>query len=364
MFSLCSLTLLLGGFASITSSFNSEDIKAKSNIPPLTAPTYCKPELDCSSKDKITRVVFKNIDNSSDCGNQGYNDYSSLAAAQVTAGNSYPISVWVGDGWDYETVSVWIDYNNNGVFEQDEFTLVGTGSGSEVSGSINIPSQVITGLKRMRVRVAAVGAAHAAWNLACDDTDKFGETEDYTVNISGGLPISLLSFKAQAVGKQAVLQWQTASEQNNDKFLIYRSGEDGVFNQIGEQTGFGNSTIIKNYTFYDKLPLNGINYYRLIQVDHDGKSAKVGESSVTFEIPSKQSLSIYPNPATSKVTLRFAPGSSHSELVDLNGKVIQKRNLKASDIEATISVDKLVSGIYLIKVSTTKGIIVDKLIKL
>ncbi|MET3730745.1 T9SS-dependent choice-of-anchor J family protein [Moheibacter stercoris] len=151
-------------------------------------PTYCIPDLDCTDGDVITNVVFQEINNPTSCSPNGYGDYTSMIA-NVEAGNSYPINVTVGSGWAYESVSVWIDYNNNMVFEESEFTYVGTGSGSVVSGNIAIPAGTADGEYRMRVRVAAVGETSATWHMACDETQGYGETEDYTVNVGTlGLP--------------------------------------------------------------------------------------------------------------------------------------------------------------------------------
>ncbi|MET3730744.1 GEVED domain-containing protein [Moheibacter stercoris] len=151
-------------------------------------PTYCIPDLDCTDGDVITNVVFQEINNPTSCSPNGYGDYTSMIA-NVEAGNSYPINVTVGSGWAYESVSVWIDYNNNMVFEESEFTYVGTGSGSVVSGNIAIPAGTADGEYRMRVRVAAVGETSATWDMACDEDQGFGETEDYTVNVGTlGLP--------------------------------------------------------------------------------------------------------------------------------------------------------------------------------
>lgn len=154
-------------------------------------PEYCEPVLDCTDGDLITNVTFSGIDNTTDCSPNGYGDYTDQVA-EVEIGNTYPISVTVGDGWPFESVSVWIDYDNSGTFDENEFTYVGTGTAGLFTGEISIPDDAVAGLYRMRVRVAAVGEASATWDMACDEDQGFGETEDYTVNI-GELGISDLN---------------------------------------------------------------------------------------------------------------------------------------------------------------------------
>ncbi len=144
----------------------------------------CQPVLDCTDNDMITNVTFVSINNNSTCGTDGYSDYTAMTAPALTASQTYPISVTVGDGWAYESVSVWIDYNHNGVFEAGEFTYIGTGSASVVTGSITVPSTALPGDATMRVRVAAVDVTTATDDMACDEAQEYGETEDYTVSIS------------------------------------------------------------------------------------------------------------------------------------------------------------------------------------
>ncbi|WP_370030049.1 GEVED domain-containing protein [Flavobacterium sp. 28YEA47A] len=145
--------------------------------------------MDCTDDDVILNVSLGTLTNASTCGTDGYSNFTALAAPNLNMGASYPISVTVGDGWSVESVSVWIDYNGNGVFDTTEFTYIGTGSRSVVTGNITIPTTTTVGNKRMRVRVAAVGAPSATSDLACDESDEFGETEDYTVNIQPPLGI-------------------------------------------------------------------------------------------------------------------------------------------------------------------------------
>lgn len=145
--------------------------------------TYCEPLLDCTDGDVIFNVTFLEINNTTGCGTNGYSDFTDMVA-NITPGESHPISVSVGDGWT-EHVSVWIDFDNSGTFDQNEFTYVGSGDGSVVSGSIEIPASLGDGNYRMRVRVAAVTEATATWDMACDEDQGYGETEDYTVNVGG-----------------------------------------------------------------------------------------------------------------------------------------------------------------------------------
>ena len=152
----------------------------------------CMPALDCTDGDNITNVTFETINNTTDCSPDGYGDFTSMSA-NVVAGTSYPISVTVGAGWANESVSVWIDLDNSSTFDQNEFTYIATGSAAALTGSIAIPAGTPAGTYRMRVRVAAVGVTTATWDMACDASQGYGETEDYTVVVGAGSGISTSS---------------------------------------------------------------------------------------------------------------------------------------------------------------------------
>ncbi len=171
----------------LTCSENGESVT--SNVVSVTLKTpfecLCIPVLDCMDDDVITNVAFPDLGftNSSTCGVDGYTDYTSLTIPDFSAGSSVAIDVTVGSGYTSESVSVWIDYNDNGIFEASEFSLIGTGSGSVVSGTLSIPESAPLGTHLMRVRVAAVVGEGATGDLACDEEQVYGETEDYSITV-------------------------------------------------------------------------------------------------------------------------------------------------------------------------------------
>lgn len=151
---------------------------------------YCTNEFpfDCADGDVILNVSLGTINNDTDCANDttGYSDYTSLEPTELTAGANTSMSVTVGAGWEFETVAVFIDYNQNGTFEEEEFTLLGTGSDSTITENIAVPADAANGNTRMRVVLVADSGITA--DFACGpDEDNFGEIEDYTVTITGGL---------------------------------------------------------------------------------------------------------------------------------------------------------------------------------
>lgn len=144
---------------------------------------YCEPSVNCTDGDLLTWVSFSNIDNFTECSTDGYGDYTeSVEAGIVEAGESYLFSADVGGGWSFETVAVWIDFDNSQTFDESEFFLIGTGSASTVSADIMIPSGTAEGLYRMRVSVLA---SDAPFDDPCYfDTSNYGEFEDYMIEVA------------------------------------------------------------------------------------------------------------------------------------------------------------------------------------
>jgi hypothetical protein len=86
------------------------------------------------------------------------------------------------------------------------------------------------------------------------------------------LPVELLEFKATLVNNIVELNWTTVTEINNEKFEIERSINGTDFTKIGEKQGANNSTSTNHYKYSDEyLPNSDIVYYRLKQIDFDGK---------------------------------------------------------------------------------------------
>lgn len=133
---------------------------------------------------------------------------------------------------------------------------------------------------------------------------------------SGPLPIELLRFTGALNGNEVDLDWSTATETNNDYFIIERAGADGVASEIGMVDGAGNSHALIEYAFVDKTPLPGANYYRLRQVDFNGTFSYSNWVFVNFE-PDDHYVRLYPNPA--------ATGEVQAELINYRGKTVLVR---------------------------------------
>lgn len=139
------------------------------------------------------------------------------------------------------------------------------------------------------------------------------------------LPVELSRFSAFPQEKTVQLQWQTTTETNNDFFVVEHSLDGKDFEQIGLVKGAGSSSVPLRYEFLHEGPIEGINYYRLVQNDFDGKfSYSKVESAFIEGINPK--LDIRPNPVQGNVLQveTFMPQNGVLEIaiLDIRGKLL------------------------------------------
>ena len=169
------------------------------------------------------------------------------------------------------------------------------------------------------------------------------------------LPIDLLYFRATAQQDQVAINWGVASEEDNDYMAIERSADGLLFEEIGRVAGRGNSEEAMDYVFYDETPFQGINYYRLRQVDFDGATEIFPVVSVLFERNNPTlSLQLYPNPAPEQLNIRWNAVDQRTNLLrlfdPLTGRQIHQYQLDAGTGQYELPVSDLAAGTYLLQI--------------
>ncbi len=130
------------------------------------------------------------------------------------------------------------------------------------------------------------------------------------------LPIELTYFNAKAGDGKVYLDWQTATEINNDYFTVERSKEGSLYEQIQNIKSAGNSSVTAYYNTTDNSPYPGTSYYRLRQTDYDGKSSLSDAIKIMFNRNGE--TSIWPNPATGDEDIVLTYFASREEKVVVN----------------------------------------------
>ncbi|AMJ65624.1 T9SS type A sorting domain-containing protein [Hymenobacter sp. PAMC 26628] len=180
------------------------------------------------------------------------------------------------------------------------------------------------------------------------------------VTIQTPLPVSLSRFTAVAVRLDAQLRWTTASEHNNDRFVVERSANGTAFEAVGTVRGQGNSSRAFDYTFSDagaaRHALAGQRlYYRLRQVDFNGETSYSPVRTVAFGTGGTAGL--YPNPAGPTATLDLSnlpAGSYQVQVLDLTGRVVATYSLPGG-AQHPLDLRALAVGTYLVRVHGGSG---------
>jgi hypothetical protein len=154
------------------------------------------------------------------------------------------------------------------------------------------------------------------------------------------LPISLISFDAKKLHSSIRISWDTATEINNMGFEIHRSvGSANSWSAIGFVDGHNNSNSVLSYEFIDIDPADGINYYRLKQIDYDGAIEYFGPVAESFGQNNQEQKIRVVN--TQHSTILLLPGNEPGtlELYDMRGRLIFSKmatgKIEFSDIKGT-----------------------------
>jgi hypothetical protein len=170
------------------------------------------------------------------------------------------------------------------------------------------------------------------------------------------LPVELTSFAAACKETLVLIEWETASESNNDYFEVERSVDGMQFTAIGRVEAAGNSVIPQKYSLEDNQPLTGKTYYRLKQMDEDGEYSY--SSVVLVDCKSAAAVqpvvSIYPNPASDMLTvdMKGLKGKKTLTIYSVLGQMMFSQ-LVAGEQENTqeiIPITALADAAYLLRI--------------
>lgn len=150
------------------------------------------------------------------------------------------------------------------------------------------------------------------------------------------LPVSLGQFYAEKKKEEAMLFWTTLSETNNKGFEIQHSSDGLHFETIGYIDGKINSHVLNFYNYIDRQPTKGFNYYRLRQLDLNGKATFSDIISLEFKQSSSDIL-VSPNPFKNRIYLEYPKDWIESDIriVDLNGIEVYRTENQVNHIDVS-----------------------------
>lgn len=209
-----------------------------------------------------------------------------------------------------------------------------------------------------------------AWSTG-ETTQKITVTNpgDYSVTVSNraqcqqistttvsadALAVDLVTFTGKEYGKSNILNWQTAREIAHDFFVVEASTDGKNFIALGQLDGVGNTRTSQTYDFIDESPLAKRTFYRLQQVNLDGKvtysDVIIIERTADFQLQIRR---IVPNPVAENARLQFVSNSTQSvdyQVIGLNGqlKIQQTIAAQVGNNEVPVATADLAAGIYFV----------------
>jgi hypothetical protein len=197
-----------------------------------------------------------------------------------------------------------------------------------IGGAQDILSGLSAGSYTLQVFCSATGS-QSNTSSCSDNIQQAALSATFTVNPP--LPVQLLSFTAEKTNKDVFLNWATATETNNQYFQVEHQSAGQDWSVLGRINGKGNPSASQSYHFTHHNPANGLHYYRLQQVDLDGKSTYSPITSIDFQSGTKVLLS--PNPLSGdqlNIQIPAAENTRQLRLFDIQGQLLKSWSVDAT----------------------------------
>ncbi len=188
--------------------------------------------------------------------------------------------------------------------------------------------------------------------------------QQYFCPITIPLPVEMMQFSAICENGTPLLTWYTASETNNKHFIIERSEDGHTFDSIAKVNGAGNTNEIIMYQFLDNTSNSTDVYYRLRQIDFDGRNTELGIVSTQCDPKSVLEVNAVKINEESSFTLNFSTSFSGDHIIsllDVNGRLVEQKIINCSSGVNEIDFCTIPQhGIYLVKISNTQKVVSHK----
>jgi hypothetical protein len=164
-----------------------------------------------------------------------------------------------------------------------------------------------------------------------------------SASFAGSLPVRMIDFSASLDRGKSLLRWKTASEVNSSHFTVQHSLNGVDWANIGTVQAAGQSQAERNYDFLHASPASGVNYYRLIQIDLDGKQQL--SRIIKLQVTNQMHISLFPNPAREYAQLQL-PGSGVATVSVFSATGQQLYHAKHTEKTVRISLQQFANGMY------------------
>lgn len=188
---------------------------------------------------------------------------------------------------------------------------------------------------------------------------------DFTI-----LPVIWSSFDAHKQDEHVDISWATTHEYNNSHYRVMRSGSEGEWTEIGMVGAVGYSESAQSYSFVDENPQQGVNQYKVIQVDNDGRSSETETVSLNFELENQlEWRQIGPVPTHDVLNVSFitnSPQAMSLSLFNVKGEIVYDQSVSAEYglNKKSIDLGSLSSGVYYLSLTGSQGTLRKKIVKI
>ncbi|CAN5172905.1 hypothetical protein BH11BAC6_BH11BAC6_12420 [soil metagenome] len=206
----------------------------------------------------------------------------------------------------------------------------------------------------------------ASQNTSQHIVDVFANTDVITIENYDAivLPVTLTGFTVSAESNKIKIAWTTASEQNNDHFEIQHAADGEHYYKLETIKGNGTTNTPHSYLVYDNSPVKGVNYYKLVQYNKDGKAVDYGIKTININIAGVPFVKVYPNPSKSGLGFLLGnyEGSVTITVTDLAGKILHTQIIQANGAQVyyKINMNSKTPGLYVLHI---KGKAINENIK-
>jgi hypothetical protein len=225
----------------------------------------------------------------------------------------------------------------------------------------NVPLQSITIKYRPAYGTSTSNAYYSFSTIR--PANQYISISNITLTPTGGscepLPIRLKEFNVERINKNVLFDWSSASELNNDYYILEESSDGIVFNEVAKIKGAGNSNTNQSYTFELINNSNNETYYKLFQTDYDGTRTYLDTKVVSGIISGHFSLvELSPNPAKNYINLNIYSDQntiSSYQIFDLQGNIVVNHDdlrFKEGLNQLQISTSSLKKGLYFLKMDS------------
>lgn len=280
-------------------------------------------------------------------------------AFDLNASSAYTLNVITLNSGNNSQLGVWIDYDNNGIFNNtNEQIFLNTdvvATTTSFSISFTTPGSSLGKNKFVRMRISQdLSTIYGIAPLSNSSTSlAYGQAEDYPVYLNSGvLPVSLTSFSGKKEVNEIGLKWVTSQEINSKFFDVERSVKSNQFLAIGKVWASGASSGA-SYNFIDKDVSTSGNYlYRLKIVDNNGQFEYSKILDFNVQTPKKIILLENPFKENLNLLLPYSTGKAYFKLMDASGKIVFQKSMNlngSSSVKLSIQNTTLSRGIYLLE---------------